>query len=194
MTQLRTRYRIVFLYRELRNGKCVETPEFYKLSGAVDGDAFTQYREMALEVYDTIPKKCIIKDGSGVCIVTYQMKETFVFKEKFVSAPDFVYHARVSYILTKNKKGVNIAYKVNPKTGKKTQTNYKKAKKNNTAQMGRIRKATKKYTAKELERKQAYSQRKKDLAEQHRVRKKVVLKQFTMFEGCTSPDMAYKGR
>ena len=160
MVELRTRYRIVFLYRELRNGKCVDTPLYYKLSGAVDGDAYKQYVQFAKEVYDTLPKKCIIKGGSGVCIITY------VIKEKFI------YHKKIYYTFAIRKDGAKIAYKVDVKTGKKKQANYKAALRNNRAQ----------------------GRREKIAAKKHKVTKKKVIKQFQMFKGCYSPDMAYKGR
>ena len=162
--ELRTRYRIVFLYRELRKGKCVDTPLYYKLSGAVDGDAFEHYKAFAKEVYDSLPKKCIIgKDelgGSGVCIVTY------IFKGKFI------YHKKIYHVFTIRKDGAKIAFKVDAKTGKKKQVNYRAALKNDRAQGRREKIARKKY----------------------KMAKKKVIKQFQMYQGCYSPDMAYKGR
>lgn len=158
--KLRTRYRIVFLYRELRNGECVETPMYYKLSGAVEGDAFKEYKAFTEEVYDTLPEKCIIADGSGVCIITY------IIKEKFI------YHKKIYYIFKVRKDGAKIAYKVDVKTGKKRQVNYKASMRNNRAQ----------------------ARREKIAAKKHKAAKKEVIKQFQMFNGCYSPDMAYKGR
>ena len=131
--KLRTRYRIVFLYRELREDKCVDTPMYYKLSGAVDGDAFQEYVNFAKEVYDTLPKKCIIKDGSGVCIVTYIIKEKFVYQKK-------IYH-----VFSIRKDGVKIAYQVDAATGKKKQIKYKDAMRRHKAQVRREKKAEKKH-------------------------------------------------
>jgi hypothetical protein len=158
--KLRTRYRIVFLYRELRNGKCIDTPMLYKNSGAVDGDAFKEYVQFAKEVYDSLPKKCILDDGwTGVCIITYIVKEKFV------------YHAKVEYIFKTRKDGVPIAFKVDVRTGKKKQINQKTAMRRHKAQGRRIITAKKK----------------------HKVSKKKVIKQYQMYAGCRSPDMAYKG-
>lgn len=168
--ELRTRYRIVFLYREERNGKCVETPLFFKLSGAVDGDAFKEYKQFALEVYDTIPKKCLIEEESGVCITTYIIKK--------IEKTEFIYKRRIYYIFTTRKDGTKIAYKVDAKTGKKKQVIYKKAMRNHQAQMNREKKQRTKHEAKE----------KKIIG------KKESVKQFEMFSGCYSPDIIYKGR
>ena len=161
--KLRTRYRIVFLYYEFRNGKCLteETPEYFKLSGAVDGDAFQQYVNFAKEVHDTIPRKCIIDDGhTGVCIATYIMKEKFV------------YHKKIYHIFKTRKDGVKIAYQVDAVTEKKKQMNYKAAMRRHKAQVRREKKA----------------------AEKHKVAKKKTVKEFEMYKGCYSPDLAYKGR
>ena len=106
---------------------------YYKLSGAVDGDAYEQYVNFAKEVYDTLPKKCIIKGGSGVCIITYILKEKFI------------YHKRIYYVFTARRDGVKIAYKVDVTTGKKTQVKYKTALKNNRAQIRREKIARKKH-------------------------------------------------
>lgn len=191
--KLRTRYRIVFLYYEHDGKKCLkdETPSLYKLSGAVDGDAFAEYQAIAEEVEDAIPSGCIIKDGSGVCVITYQMKDPFK-KKQFTSAP-FVYKTRVSYVLTTTKTGVKRAYKVNKK-GKKVQTNYKKAKKNASGQIRRIRIAQQKHTVTELKRRGDFDNIQGRRSLEHRTRKKIVLKQYQRFAGCYSPDMAYKGR
>lgn len=191
--KLRTRYRIVFLYREEIKNKCVGTPLYYKLSGAVDGDAYEEYKQFAEEVLDTISEKCIIKDGSGVCIITYVMKEKFVFKEKFI-IEEYVYKAKVQYEFKVRKDGVKIAYKINTKTGTKVQTNYKKARKNHNSQQSRMRVTKRKYDVRQLKRKRAYSLRKDEKQASHRVAKKKVLKQFQLYQGCYSPDMAYKGR
>jgi len=191
--KLRTRYRIVFLFYENDGKKCLkdETPSLYKLSGAVDGDAFEEYRSIAMEVEETIPKKCIIKDGSGVCVITYQMKEPY--KKKMFTSKPFSYKARVSYVLTTTKTGIKRAYKVDKK-GKKVQTNYKKARKNNNSQKSRIRKAQQKHTYAELDRRTAFDNQERMSQDQHRVKKKTVIKQYARFKGCYSPDMAYKGR
>ena len=190
--KLRTRYRIVFLYYENNGKKCLtnETPSFYKLSGADDGDQFAHYKAFAQEVEATIPKKCIIKDGSGVCVVTYIMKEPYK-KTPFISEP-FSYKARVSYVLTVTKTGVKRAYKVDSK-GKKTQTNYKKAKKNQASQNSRIRKSQQKHTVAELKRRKAHDDSEKEMQYQHRATRKTVVKQYSRFKGCFSPDMAYQG-
>lgn len=191
--KLRTRYRIVFLYYESDGKKCLkdETPSLYKLSGAVDGDAFDQYQGFAEQVEDAIPEKCIIADGSGVCVITYQMKDPY--KKKHFTSKPFSYNARVSYIITTTKTGVKRAYKVD-KNGKKKQTNYKKAKKNASAQASRIRKAQKKHTIAELKRRGDFDTQQSEAVFEHRRRKKIVLKQYQRFQGCYSPDMAYKGR
>lgn len=192
--KLRTRYRIVFLYYEHDSKmKCLknETPSRYKLSGAVDGDAFDQYQGFAEAVEDAIPKKCIIQDGSGVCIVTYQMKDPYK-KQHFTSKP-FTYKARVSYIITTTKAGVKRAYKVDKK-GKKKQTNYKKAKKNALSQASRIRRVQQKHTVAELKRRGDFDSQQVQTSFKHKKRKKVVLKQYQRFQGCYSPDMAYRGR
>ena len=191
MTKLRTRYRIVFLYKEEVRGKCEGSPFFHKDSGATDGDAFDYYVEYAEQVYDAIPKKCLIKDGSGVCIVVYEMKEKFFYKEVYTPKV-YAFKARVHYELTTRKDGVKIAYKVNPKTGKKTQYNYKKARKNNTSQQGRMRRSKNVFAVKQVARKKSYDARKSNAESIHRKTKKRVLKQYQMFGGCYSPDMAYK--
>jgi len=191
--KLRTRYRIVFLYYENDGKKCLtdETPSLYKLSGAVDGDSFNEYREIAKEVEETIPKKCIIKDGSGVCVITYEMKDPYK-KKHFISKP-FSYKLRVSYVLTTTVTGVKRAYKIDSK-GKKKQTNYKKAKKNNASQKRRILKAQQKHTFAELNRHKKFDAEQATAETMHRTKKKIVLKQYARFLGCYSPDMAYKGR
>jgi hypothetical protein len=191
--KLRTRYRIVFLFYENDGKKCLkdETPSLYKLSGAVDGDAFDEYKQIAMEVEETIPRKCIIKDGSGVCVITYQMKEPY--KKKHFTSKPFFYKSRVSYVLTTTKTGVKRAYKVDKK-GKKVQTNYKKARKNNAAQKRRIVKSQQKHTYTELHRRENFDNQERMLQDLHRTRKKTVVKQYAIFKGCYSPDMAYKAR
>jgi len=191
--KLRTRYRIVFLYYESDGKKCLkdETPSFYKLSGAVDGDSFAEYKQLAEEVEDMIPSKCMIPDGSGVCIVTYIIKEPF--KKKYFTSKPLSYKSRVSYILTVTKTGVNRAYKVDKKV-KKIITNYKKAKKNNASQKRRILKAQQKHTFSELKRHKDFDNRQATAESMHRSKKKIPIKQYERFMGCYSPDMAYKGR
>jgi|LGVF01.2.fsa_nt_gb hypothetical protein len=190
--KLRTRYRIVFLYYENDGKKCLtdETPSLYKLSGAVDGDSFNEYRQMAMEVEETIPNKCIVKDGSGVCVITYEMKDPY--KKKHFTSKPFSYKGRVSYVLTTTKTGVKRAYKVDSK-GKKSQTNYKKAKKNDSSQKRRILKAQQKHTFTELDRRTKFDNQQATAETMHRTKKKIVLKQYARFQGCYSPDMAYKG-
>ena len=159
--ELRTRYRIVFLYRELVNGKCADTPCLYKNSGAIDGDAFQEFVQFSKEIEDALPTKCIIKDGwTGVCIITYVVKEKFV------------YAAKVAYIFKKRKDGVPIAFKIDVKTGKKKQVNYKFAMRRNKAQVRRVKKAQTK----------------------HKLAKKKVIKQYQKFAGCKSRDVKYLNR
>ena len=190
---LRTRYRIVFLFYENDGKKCLtdETPSLYKLSGATDGDAFEEYKAIAKEVEETIPSKCIIKDGSGVCVITYEMKEAY--KKSQFTSKTFFYKSRVSYVLTTTKTGIKRAYKVD-KTGKKTITGYKKAKVNAASQKRRIIKAQQKHTFTELKRRETFDNQERMAHDLHRTKKKIVLKQYARFQGCYSPDMAYKGR
>jgi thiol:disulfide interchange protein len=142
------------MHREIIDNKCSDgTPFFFKRTGAYDGDLFEHYVEYAKQTFAALPtikgyikfpknakaeekafrRKCIVKDGSGVCIVLYEMKEKFVYRNK------------IYYTFSKNKNGVKIAYKVDVVTGKKKQAKYKKAKKNYNAQKSRTRKAAKKH-------------------------------------------------
>lgn len=188
--KLRTRYRIVFLYREDVDNKCEGTPLYYKLSGAVDGDAYEQYVGFAEEVFDAIPEKCIIKEGSGVCIVTYIQKEPLK-KVKF-TPETFTYKKKVDYVFGVRKDGVKIAYKKNMKTGKKKQINFKKARKNYNSQQGRVRKQTKTFEKKEKVRMEEHLFQEKQKATTHRMARKKVIKQYQMYQGCYSPDLIYK--
>ena len=188
--KLRTRYRIVFLYREEVSNKCEGTPLYYKLSGAVEGDAFDQYVGFAEEVFDAIPEKCIITEGSGVCIVTYVQKEPLK-KVKF-TPETFTYKKKVDYVFSTRKDGVKIAYKKNMKTGKKKQTNFKKARKNYNSQQNRVKKQTKMFVVKEKARMEQHLFMEQQKATTHKAARKKVIKQYQMYKGCYSPDLIYK--
>jgi len=158
--EYRTRYRIALLYYEVDGitGKCIrDTPSLIKKSGAYDGDVFKETMAMIKEIYEMVPKKCIIKEESGICVITYVMKEKFV------------YHTKVFYVLKKDKAGRNIAYQGDSKTGKLKRHAFKAAVRKNKAQ----------------------TKRSKTAAGKHRVAKKVVVKQFQVYKGCTSPDMNF---
>ena len=49
-----------------------------------------------------------------------------------------------------------------------------------------------KYNIRQLKRRKAYDMRKSEKKAFHKASKKKVIKQFQMFEGCYSKDMAYK--
>jgi len=105
----------------------------YKNSGAVDGDAFREYVEFSKEIENSLPTKCIIDDGwTGVCIITYKLKEKFV------------YHKKIYHIFKTRKDGVMIAYQVDVRTGRKKQINKKVAMRRHKAQLRREKKSKKK--------------------------------------------------
>lgn len=128
----RTRYRIALLYYEVdgETGKCIrDTPSLIKKSGAYDGDVFKETMAMIKEIYEMVPKKCIIKEESGICVITYVMKEKFV------------YHTKVFYVFKKDKNNRNLAYQGDSKTGKLKRHAYKAAIRKDKAQQRRSKKA-----------------------------------------------------
>ena len=111
--ELRTRFRFSWVY--WTKPDC-GTPNFYTDSRAEDGNHFKSMKSYCKRVFDEVMESDLCPDRpveGGACVILYEKRDLSISKE-------------TPYILTKDKRGYKIAFKLDSK-GKKRRIKYKLA-------------------------------------------------------------------
>lgn len=114
---IRTRFRFSWLY--WLKPDC-GTPNYWSDSGAEDGNHFRSYKSYCDRVYKSVMESDLCPDKhveGGACVILYEIIKS-----------DVDVDANIPYILTKDKRGYKIAFRIDAK-GKKRRIKYALAQK-----------------------------------------------------------------